>query len=132
MMQVTSYSMGFTAEEKSELVALVASSPKWTARVNGAFGHFDNVPDEPWPKPLNSYDFHWLNKRVKVVRGDCEVSQPVCLGKTGTVTGFWDFRDIPSAEYQVILPASCYHMAVVSGDNGETFHANTSWCEVID
>ncbi len=74
------------------------------------------------------HDQSLLGKRVKVVRGDCEVSTPVCMGKEGVIIGWYDFA---GDQTKVILPASCLHMAVVSGDNGETFHANTSWCDIL-
>lgn len=167
--------MGFSYEEKAELLALVASSPKWCERVNGAFGHLVNITTVPeiqpfhhigtgvndkWhapstqgslfplrcvsenepvilysldrtgQAPFNFHDQSLMGKRVKVVRGDCEVSTPTCIGKSGVITGWYDFIDTTPG-FQCILPASCYHMAVVSGDNGETFNANTSWCDIL-
>lgn len=46
--------MGFSYEEKAELLALVASSPKWVERVNGAFGHLINITT-----PVNVGPLRW-------------------------------------------------------------------------
>jgi hypothetical protein len=74
-----SYSMGFSAGEKAELLTLLASSPKWVERVSGAFGHVFTYTGQPsleipayvftspgipsWAKPLPS-PLH-VGKRVR-------------------------------------------------------------------
>lgn len=128
--------------EVEEFLTTVGRDSKWGKRLDGAYSFYDPLGDNhPTMQPLcigsgvnwafNYHDESLMGKRVKVVRGDCEVSTPCCLGRIGTITGWYDFVDKSVCGFPLILPASCLHMAVITADNGETFTANTSWCDII-
>lgn len=133
-MSEVNWSMGFMDDEKAELLELLKDSPKWTKRIQEAHGGVVNMSFTSNSVNIHSmfHDYSLMGKRVKVVRGDCEVSIPTCLGRMGVITGWYDFEDAnPDKGFSCILPASCYHMAIVTEDDGKTFRANTSWCDVI-